>query len=465
MKPIKATRTEKNGSITIAATAICLMGLLFGLDNFIIGLFPSGIDQMDRQLINSVAAILLLLILWLLASSGKLAEKVVIPLGLDSVRTSIVICFALFFLNFLLLEFRINELPFISPLAQNRLILILLMVSVFLLVIEFVFAWSRFSYLVLLLGIVAYGTLVWLEILKIPWLFSTENNYIGAMDAIGRFFIGLDPYQVFDESTDGPFTQLPGFWLQFFPAWLMEYDPRWINKIAFILSLLLVFLSTEKPQKLPVAHLLCVFMLIPFNISDNSTYLGSLAFASALTYFFFAKRLYLLGAAAIGWSLTISLYFWLIIPFALVFLFRKQPFLLWLLETVIVALFASTLLVSFWWMYPESFLYCTVEVWGDTVMRNGFNIAFMMEQLVGRYGMIFLQVVSFLAFFMSFLKSQKSLSGFLIYSGLFAYLCVILNHVVNNYIFPVICLMIIAGITADGLPASNQKKQCDRVLN
>jgi len=218
-----------------------------------------------------------------------------------------------------------------------------------------------------------------------------------------------------------------------------------------------VFISTEKSQKLTAAHRLSIFMLIPFNLADNSTYLGSLTFASALTYYFFAKRYYLLGAATVGWSLTISLYFWLIVPFALIFLFKKQPFFLWILETIIIGLFASSLLVSFWWMFPESFLYCTFEVWGDTVMRNGFNIAFLMELLVGRYGMLFLQVVLFFVFLLSFLRSRKSLSAFLIYSAFFAYLCIILNHVVNNYVFPVICLMIIAGITTERLPVSDSE--------
>ncbi len=452
MNLIKPARTEENGIITIAVTAICLMGLLFGFGNLVTTAFPAGLDQMDQQVINSISAVLLLFIFLILASSEKLAERIRIPLGLDSVRTPIVISVTLFTLCFLLLQYRIDQFPFIGLYAEGRIGWALLVILVLLLIAEFFFAWSRFPFLVLMLGLTAYGLLVFLEISSIPWIHSTESNYISIIEAIDRFYIGLDPYQVFDKSTGGPFTQLPGFWLLFFPAWLKEFDPRWINKITFLLSAILIYFGTVKSQKLFAAHLLSVFMLIPFNVFDNSTYLGILTFATALVYFFFAKRYYLLGAAAIGWSLTISLFFWLIVPFALVYLFKKQPFFLWLLNIIITALFASALLVSFWWLYPESFLYCTVEVWGDTVMRNGFNIAFLLELLVGRYGMIFLQVVSFLIFFLSFLRSQKTLSTFFIYSVFFAYLCVILNHVVNNYVFPATCLMIIASISADRLP-------------
>ncbi|MBU2515253.1 hypothetical protein KJ966_28380 [bacterium] len=209
------------------------MGLALGLDNFVKSLFPNGIDTTDQQLVNSFFAILLLLIFWLLATSGRPTDNIPFLPKLDSVQISIFVSIALFFLYLFFLELRMDQLRFIRSPVEDRQIWILLTAIAFLWMAGLAFDWSRMPFLVLLLGLVLYGVLVYLEIISIPWLYSSESNFIGAMEAIDRFFIGLDPYQIFDESTDGPFTQLPGFWLLFLPAWLLEFDPRWMNKIAF----------------------------------------------------------------------------------------------------------------------------------------------------------------------------------------------------------------------------------------
>jgi hypothetical protein len=282
---------------------------------------------------------------------------------------------------------------------------------------------------------------------------SIQNHTYSLFDeAIERFFSGSDPYQIYDTVNDSPFSYLPGYWLGFILRQPLNLDSRWLNGLAYFISVILIYWGVPKNRRHLASYCLSLFLLMPYLLTDQSIQAGLLPLGIGLTYFLFARRYFLLASACLGLSLTISFFSWLLVPFLIVYLLRENPLRYGWIYLLISGLYAAGILVPFDFMYPESFRYSNVDYWFDAFSTDGFNLSLWLVPLIGEYGLYFLQGFFFIILFTHYLRNECSLAKCYGYAASYAAFFLITNRHVESYQFPLILLLAIISLATEADP-------------
>ncbi len=396
-------------------------------------------------LARAVIAVLLIGLHLAFLSSERLAYFLPLPASFTTHRIAIFCCFLSFLISSTLLMIRLSQLEPGQISLDSMTLWMAAAFFILLFVIQIVIPRPSFPSIILIISLSAYLVLTYFHINAIGLETDSRQPFTLYYEAIDRFFIGLNPYQVYDSAGNRPFTVLPGHWLSYVIFRFLKLDPRWLGGFAQLLAVSLVYAAIPKPRKHLAAYLLSLYILAPYQISVEALYTGILPLTIGLIFFLIARKYYLLGVAALGWSISLSLYSWLLIPFVLGFLFKKQPKKYWLVYLVIGTLFGSMQLLPFGMRFQDTFLYCTLTYWLDTFFWNGFNISYWLVPIIGGNGLYFLQAFFFVVLFNQYLKSKMSLSTSLMYASTYSLFFLITNRVVENYLFPLIFLQAIMG--------------------
>lgn len=304
---------------------------------------------------------------------------------------------------------------------------------------------AGFPSTVLFTAIAAYLFLLYYHFTQLPYSEAINDQYSLVFNVIDRFVIGLDPYQVYDTTNDRPFTVLPGNWLVYFFPKIFAFDPRWIGGISFIFSTLLIYLASPKQKKHLTSYCLSIFILCPSLLAGDKFQTGLLSLAIALLYFFISKQLNLLALAVLAWSLSISFFSWLLIPFVFALLLAKQKIRYSIVYLSILIFYTVLFLGPFAYAYPDSFYYCVMGYWLENYFWNGVNLSYFLLPYIGGIGLYFLQIFFFLTVFTQYLKSRIGYSTCFIYFSIYALFFTLVNRVVEAYIYPLILMAAIIG--------------------
>ena len=396
-------------------------------------------------IVRAIVAMLLIGLHLLFISSERLTYFIPLPINFTTHRIAIFGCFVSFLVSATFLMLRLNELEPDQLNLDSSTLWLATTFFIILFVVQIMIQRPGYPSTILLMSIGGFLFLNYFHINAISLESDTRQPFSLYYEAIDRFFIGLDPYQVYDSAGSRPFTVLPGHWLSYVLFRFLNLDPRWLGSLAQLASVCLIYTAIPKKRKHITAYLLSLYLLSPYQISVEASYTGILPLVISLIFFLFCRGYYLLGVAALGWSVSLSLYSCLLVPFALGFLLKKQPFKYWIIYLALGILFGTMQLLPFGMRFQDTFLYCTVSYWLDTFFWNGFNISYWLVPIIGGYGLYFLQIFFFLVLFVQYLKSDMSLSTSLVYASTYSLFFLITNRVVENYLFPLIFLQALMG--------------------
>lgn len=447
-------QTSSEPSDYLGLVFIFLLSLGLGLSIGLARMLDQAGEQETRQIVHIFFAGLLLPILLLYPNRGNLSFKIPSFLVISVDRLAIVFCVINTLLNLGLIWDQISpQLPSteLTTLGAVTVVVMLLVLLVSSLWIREVNSPTIIFYLSLVITVLlAY---LWIRGIPSEALYGKGSSRVSEL--LDRFLIGAEPYLVIDTRLSDLFSLLPGFWFFLFPGWFLEVDLRWIHLLGSVLAGHLVFWGMRSGKERVSGYYLAVFMLTPFMVIGSDLYVGIILFVTALFSFFLYRRLYLFAAAVLGWGLASFLLLWLLVPFILVFVKREQKLLPWVFQLLVMILFTGLLMGPFWDSYSTILDLPTAGYWEDSVFWNSLNFGFLLEDLIGQYGLYFMQITGFIVLYSSYLRSSRSLSMSLLFVAITSFLLSILNRVVEPWYFIYIIFLLIVASTVH---TGNEKK-------
>lgn len=430
----------KEKSAIIRLLLLYILGILISID-------ISTDKVILHQALLALFSVVFLVLLGGIALPYKFAVTIIGPVTLTPFRLAAFLCMAgtivLSFLLFREIEVH-NRLA--DSVLRNRLAFLLL-VFFFLFLIQLVLDWSEFPLTLLAGSIAAVLSFLILRNDLAAWGEMRSHHLRIITEAIDRFYIGLNPYQRYASFDYLPLTVLPGMLLSYAPLKLLDIDPRLFDMVLFTAGSVFIYLAAGKNRRGETACLLSVFIFSPvFVLSSNST-LGPAVLTFGLMLFFLGRERYFWGAVCFGWGIAVTPFFLVLLPFLLVHFLKRRPFIPSLFFTAVVFLVAGATLLPFIQKDMEMFLDSVLLFRMQHFVLESYNVAFWLKQFMGKYGLFFLQVVSFFAFFIGYLKKEKTLATCLFYVTFLTFILVVLNHVVLHMFFPFIIVLLIGAIS------------------
>lgn len=418
----------------------CLI-LLFSIGNEFS--FSDAIREKENlfQLFNALMVVIFCLGLWFVVFPNSATFTSKLKLKLSNSDLSSFLCSFLFLVSGILLVLKIRRIDRFGLSIDLSLFWALGALLLFLILLCFVTGWAKHKGVVFGLSIVSQFTLVSVSFEAFPLSFDVESQMYLINEAIEVFTKGLNPYQ----HTSAAISLMPGSWLVFIPNWLLGLNFRWLQELSLIASVVLVYFSGKANERINEELYLPIFILTPFLFLQTDSFFGIVILGFALHHFFIKKEFYLFAAAVLGLSLTVSLFFWLWIPFIAVHLYSRLSLKHWILQAVVTIVLFLLVWVPIQASYPGSFFSNLFSVWQGGTHWEGFNIGYWLHNLIGNYGLVFIQLMIFLITYKTYFHFKGSLSGAYVLFAIFSALVIAINRVVVNDYYMVVIFLLVAG--------------------
>lgn len=175
---------------------------------------------------------------------------------------------------------------------------------------------------VLMIAIISYGIVNIISILSFP-LNSERSDMLPLIVEGGKNLAeGISPYTFYNIPQLLTMTYLPGLWLSYLPAALLNFDPRIINSLCIIGDVLILYWSARNREN--IALLLSIFLLNPYLQYRHEIYLGVLFLAIAMSYRFLMRRQNVVSSIFYGVAMSMYQFMWVMFPFSILYIYKRS---------------------------------------------------------------------------------------------------------------------------------------------
>jgi len=288
--------------------------------------------------------------------------------------------------------------------------------------------------------LIAYGTTCLVSIASFP-LHPQRSDMLPLIVSGSRSFLsGMTPYGFHDIPHHIVFTYLPGMWLAYVPSVALRADPRLMNLICILASVLILAYSIRDRGE-SVILLIPIFLLTPYLQYRHELYLGVLFLALSIAFAFFLRNRWLAASVAFGYALATYQFAWVIFPFALVSLFRKYGRAKALTSLVIAVGIALVIVLPFFLLTPHEFMAGIYGHWLYVDVPT-INLSYLVSLIVPWDLMIAVQGIVVLLFLIMAMRTMDPRDVWGWMAGVLL-VFIALNRVVEVYFYLLVLLLLV----------------------
>jgi len=324
----------------------------------------------------------------------------------------------------------------------------------------FFWQYSRSMHLFVLASI-AYTTIYILSILSFP-LDPFRSDMLPLIVAgCKNFLTGINPYTFYHIPHLLTMTYLPGLWLSFLPSANFGFDPRIINLVSIILSVIILYSFGRNQEK--AAIFLSIFLLNPYLQYRHEIYLGVVFLGLSVAYVLLINNRPILSSVFFGYAMTTYQFVWVIFPFFVAYVYNKYGkknafFVIVIVTTIFVAMVGSFFVWS-----PSDFILGVFQHWASTGDVPTVNLSYFVSYIIPWDYLLYLQGFVMLFLFLVTFKRLISLRETLRWMTIGLLVFIILNRIIEVYFFLLVFLlmtMFILTFNLSGLQDHNNSEVC-----
>jgi hypothetical protein len=242
-----------------------------------------------------------------------------------------------------------------------------------------------------------------LSILCFPLNYLRSDMLPVILWADRSLLIHRDPYltlHVANRLYDFPY--LPGMIVAFYPFAALGLDLR-IGSMVYMLGMAgMIYWAARSESRSEVAALLGMFLLCPFLQYRHELYLQPHWFTLVLAFVLMQRRRFLLAAVALGFSMAIYQFSWIVFPFVLLNGLRRRG---WgeVLKLTLAGMVSALMIVGpFLRSASHRITNNTVGQWGDLIkhaMADPMNLSYWATYIIRPAHLLRFQVILMIGIF------------------------------------------------------------------
>ena len=307
--------------------------------------------------------------------------------------------------------------------------------------------------LLLIIALAAYTGTYLLSIVCFPLNSQRSDMLPLIVSGCQSFLAGVTPYGYHVIPHKLIFTSLPGMWMAYLPAVAFGADPRLMNLISTIISVLILAYTVQDSRKCTLL-LFPVFLLTPYLQYRHEIYLGVLFLVLSVIFILGIRNRWLLSSAASGYALATYQFTWVIFPFGVITAFRKWGIKKAGISFLTAIAVSLAIILPFFVHSPEYFIQGIYGHWLFVDIPS-VNLSYLVSLIVPWDLMIFIQgvvIVIILAAAMRIMDPEDCWGWMAAALLLF----IALNRVIEVYFYLIVLLLMVmhgisTGITS-GIP-------------
>jgi hypothetical protein len=264
------------------------------------------------------------------------------------------------------------------------------------------------------------------------------------------FLAGVTPYGFHTISHYQIFTYLPGMWIAYLPAVASGTDPRFINMICTVISVLVLAYMIQDSRKSALL-LLPVFLLTLYLQYRHEIYLGVLFFVLSIIFFMGIRNRWLISSAAFGYALSTYQFTWILFPFGVVAAFRRWGIKKAILGSFIAVAVALIIILPFFLNAPDYFIKGIYGHWLFVDIPS-VNLCYLVSLVVPWDLMVFVQgIVMVIIFIVALRKMDPDACWGWMAAALVVFIA--LNRVIEVYFYLIVLLLLVMHGISTGTPS------------
>ncbi len=297
----------------------------------------------------------------------------------------------------------------------------------------------------------AYGLVQVLTIISFPLNPNRSDLLPLIAGADTNFLHGLAPYTNYTlESGTLPLTYLPGTWLAYLPVVGLGGDPRLLNLLLVVASLLLVYYGSAPASPAKALFMLSIFAFNPYFQYRHEIYYAPLWLMLAACFGLLNRRKPLLALVFLAFAITMTQFAWIIAPFILGHIFKTYRWRTAAGSCLIISAICTVIIGPFILWTPEAFFYGVLTHWNES---NSFsartaNLSYFVSKIISVRNLQIVQAVVVLSVLALSAGRLKSLGECLKWAIVALTLFIIFNILIWSYFYlTIIWLLILASLT------------------
>jgi hypothetical protein len=296
-------------------------------------------------------------------------------------------------------------------------------------------------------ALAAYAGTYLLSIVSFPLNSQRSDMLPLIVSGCQSFLAGVTPYGYHSIPHYLIFTYLPGMWIAYLPAVASGADPRFINLICIVISVLILAYTIRDSQKCTVL-MIPIFLLTPYLQYRHEIYLGVLFLVLSIIFLLCIQNRWLMSSVASGYALATYQFTWILFPFGILAAFRK-----WGLKKAIISFLTAitislAIILPFFLNSPESFINGIYGHWLYVDIPS-VNLSYLISLVVPWDFMIFIQGAALAIIFAVALgKMDPEDCWGWVAAALLVFIA--LNRVIEVYFYLIVLfLLVMHGISKD----------------
>lgn len=306
------------------------------------------------------------------------------------------------------------------------------------------------SFLFILL-ICAYIGSYGISIMYFP-LFPGRSDMLYLIGEAGnRFLEGSNPYIFYSipytETYMLPLTYLPGLWLSYLPAVIAGIDLRFINMIAVLLTVTLLYISSGRKQRQVSLLFITVFLLNPYLQFRHDIYLGVYWLSLTASIMLLSTKKPVWSGFVFAISMCMAQLSWVLFPFFIVYVARSYGRKAVLTSITTVLLVSLATFTPFLAWSASGFYSGVFQHWNELISFETFNFTYWIQLIFTLHSLRYFQALVLLGLFIGYYFSRdRSLTGTVKWMALSIFFFLTLNSLIWTYLYLTVILLLVISI-------------------
>jgi hypothetical protein len=300
--------------------------------------------------------------------------------------------------------------------------------------------WDASQDLLLFIALIAYFGTYLLSIISFPLNSQRSDMLPLILSGCHSFLGGTTPYGYHTIPHHLVFTYLPGMWMAYLPAAASGTDPRFINLICMVISVLILAYSSKGSRSYAML-LIPVFLLTPYLQYRHEIYLDVLFLILSIIFFLYSRNRWIASSAIFGYALATYQFIWVIFPFGVVAAFRKWGIKKAMMGALMAFALALILILPFLLSSPEYFIKGVYSHWLFVDIPS-VNLFYLVSLVVPWNLVIFIQGIVMAVIFAAALQRMDPADcwGWMATALV---LFIALNKVIEVYFYLLVLLLLV----------------------
>lgn len=196
---------------------------------------------------------------------------------------------------------------------------------------------------------------------------------------------GVNPYHLYTFPNEKDLlTYLPGTWLPFLPFTMLGIDLRIANILFTVAATLCVYLASHSRYRREVVGLFGLLLMCPYLQYRHEIYIQPHWLSLAVCFLLLQRRRVLGAAAAFGWSMAVSQFSWILLPFLLLYVFRRFGLRRAAEALIVAGLVFAVIVGPFLSWSVQAFTYSVLTHWAElpVVIVRSMNLSYWVTRFL-----------------------------------------------------------------------------------